>query len=123
MLIYFSVDNFRSINEPIELNLKAAPRLRRLKSHVRTPIDKDEKLKVLKSGVIYGANASGKSNIIKAIDYAKRLITGETELSFCPRLRNSYFALNGDVNNERSFNFEFLSIKSLRILKTKMKKS
>ncbi|HCV02025.1 MAG TPA: hypothetical protein DG048_05210 [Pseudoalteromonas sp.] len=107
MLIYFSVDNFRSINEPIELNLKAAPRLRRLKSHVRTPIDKDEKLKVLKSGVIYGANASGKSNIIKAIDYAKRLITGETELSFCPRLRNSYFALNGDVNNERSFNFEF----------------
>lgn len=107
MLIYFSAENFRSINDAVELNLKAAPRLRRLKSHVRTPIPNNEKLKVLKGSIIYGANASGKSNIIKAIDYAKRLITGKTELTYCPKLRNSYFALNGNTSNERSFTFEF----------------
>ena len=106
MLVYFNIDNFRSISEPIELNLKAAPRLRRLKSHVRTPIE-DNRLKVLKGSILYGANASGKSNIIKAITYAKRLITGDIELDYCDILRSSYFLLNSNNKKDRSFTFEF----------------
>ncbi|MEO9946485.1 AAA family ATPase [Paraglaciecola sp.] len=66
-------ENFRSIGSTIELNLKAAPRMRRKKSHVRTPT-KIKDLKVLKTGVIYGPNASGKSNILKALEFFKELI-------------------------------------------------
>lgn len=107
MLVYFNVDNFRSISETIELNLKAAPRLRRLKSHVRTPIGGNKNLRVLKGSVLYGANASGKSNIIKAIAYAKRLISGDIELDYCDRTRSSYFLLSPLEKKDRSFTFEF----------------
>ncbi len=105
MLVYFRAENFRSIKEPIELDLRAAPRLRRLKGHVRTPIKKDKSIKVLKSAVLYGANASGKSNILKAIRFAQQMITGHvmpnTPISSEP------FALTAEINEESSFYFEF----------------
>jgi len=66
-------ENFRSIDSKIELNMRAAPRMRRKNNHVRIP-SKNKKLKVLKTGVIYGPNASGKSNILKAIEFLKELI-------------------------------------------------
>lgn len=104
MLVYFRAENFRSIKEPIELDLRAAPRLRRLKGHVRTPA-KDKSLKVLKSAVLYGANASGKSNILKAIHFAQQMITGHlvpnTPISSEP------FSLTVNVKEESSFYFEF----------------
>lgn len=64
MLVEFSVTNFKSIKEKQTLSLIAD------KSNVKsdnffTPIEGD-KLRLLKSAVIYGANASGKSNIIQA---------------------------------------------------------
>ena len=106
MLIYFSANNFRSIDEPIELNMKAAPRLRRHKNHARTPT-KDKKKKVLKGALLYGANASGKSNVIKAMSYAKEVITGESNLDYCPFLRSSHFSLVKDGSKKRDFTFEF----------------
>lgn len=38
---------------------------------------KRDDISVLKSGIIYGANASGKSNIIKAIDVLRKIATGK----------------------------------------------
>jgi len=68
MLIEFSVENFRSFQKMQTLHLQAAP----IKS--KNPrLDEEnvcrltDKLSVVKSKVIYGANASGKSNLIKAI--------------------------------------------------------
>lgn len=75
MLVCFRAENFWSILKPIELNLRPAQRLRNHKSHVLTPLENDPKLKVLKTCLIYGANASGKTNIVRAIDFVKRLIT------------------------------------------------
>jgi AAA15 family ATPase/GTPase len=106
MLVYFRAENFRSIKEPIELDLRAAPRLRRLKGHVRTPIEKDKSLKVLKSAVLYGANASGKSNVLKAIRAAQLMVTGHVHpnspVSFEP------FILTEDIEEESSFYFEYV---------------
>ncbi|ELA9360649.1 ATP-binding protein [Vibrio parahaemolyticus] len=55
----------------ITLDLRANTRLRRLKEHVRKLKPKASKsnLQLLKSAVVYGANASGKSNLIKAISF------------------------------------------------------
>jgi len=69
MLIRFNVENFLSFNEKSEFSL-IANQERRLASHFY----KGEGINILKSGVIYGANASGKSNFVKAIDFSRRAI-------------------------------------------------
>lgn len=66
MLIDFSVGNFRSIKDLVSLSMLA--------SKIKEP-SKDEfvfeanKYRLIKSAVIYGANASGKSNVIKALGF------------------------------------------------------
>ena len=67
MLIEFSVTNFRSFREKQTLSMVAAPRLRK-RENVFKPNLKGEKFPdLLKVAVIYGPNASGKSNLLKAM--------------------------------------------------------
>jgi predicted ATP-dependent endonuclease of OLD family len=63
MLIEFSVSNFRSFNEEQTLSLVAG----RDRKHPENLIAKSG-LRLLKAAAIYGANASGKSSLIKALD-------------------------------------------------------
>ena len=65
MLIEFSVSNFRSIKEEQKLRMIAESSTRK-NDNTFVPI-KDNKLRLLNSAAIYGANASGKSNILKAL--------------------------------------------------------
>ncbi|TAG90876.1 MAG: ATP-binding protein [Oscillatoriales cyanobacterium] len=65
MLIEFSVSNFRSIKEEQTLSMIADSSTRK-NDNTFVPI-KDNKLRLLDSAAIYGANASGKSNILKAL--------------------------------------------------------
>lgn len=69
MLKRFTVENFSSFKKENSLDLTAG-RIELNQSHVYN----FKKVKILKSTVIYGANASGKSNLFKAIDYAKEII-------------------------------------------------
>ena len=69
MLIRFNVENYMSFNEKSEFSL-IANKERRLSTHYH----KGKEINILKSGVIYGANASGKSNFVKAIDFSRRII-------------------------------------------------
>lgn len=105
MLVYFSVENYKSINEKLELNLKTAPRLRRLPHHAVTPTS-DPSLKVLRNAVMYGANASGKSNIVKAIKFAQSLVTGHQKHRRSLKLEP--FKLTKEIKKESSFYFEFI---------------
>ncbi len=73
MLVSFSVSNFRSFGEEVTLNMVASNRLTDHLNH-RVPIG-DTGQHLLRSAVLYGANASGKSNLIKAMEFAQRLIT------------------------------------------------
>ena len=67
MLIEFSVSNFRSFREKQTLSMVAAPRLHK-RENVFKPESKGEDLpSLLKVAVIYGPNASGKSNLLKAL--------------------------------------------------------
>ncbi len=68
MIIEFSTANFRSIKEMQTLKLNAANIVSKYKEIDKqniVPVTK--KLSLLKSKAIYGANASGKSNLIKAL--------------------------------------------------------
>jgi predicted ATPase len=71
MLIEFSVSNYRSFREKQTFSMVAAPRLWK-GDNVFKPAVKGEKLPdLLKVAAIYGPNASGKSNLIKALHIAK----------------------------------------------------
>lgn len=74
MILEIALTNFFSINEKIVLDLQAAniqtKEARALADNII--IARDEKL--LKTVAIYGANASGKSNIIKAVKAAVDMI-------------------------------------------------
>ena len=81
MLIEFSVENFRSIHEHVTLSMIAA-KIRSSDAQLDTDnlIRVSDKLSLLRSSVIYGANASGKSNIFKAINFMRQFIRNSARL-------------------------------------------
>ncbi|HWE96947.1 MAG TPA: ATP-binding protein [Tepidisphaeraceae bacterium] len=72
MLISFSVSNFRSIGDEQTLNLVASNKINDHANHV-VPIDETQK-SVVRTAVIYGANAAGKSNIVRAMASAQEMV-------------------------------------------------
>ena len=74
MLIRFNVKNFLSFAEREDGGSEEfsmiAGKVRNKKEHVYD----NEKIKLLKFAAIYGANASGKSNLVKAMDYMRRIV-------------------------------------------------
>ena len=70
MLINFTVKNFKSFNEELLLNLSAAKRF----SLDNTIPFADYRLNILPVTGIYGANGSGKSNLVNAVDFMRRKV-------------------------------------------------
>lgn len=73
MLIQFSVGNYRSIKEEQTLSLVRSSSDEMSDNYFDTRAPATPTL--LKSAVIYGANASGKSNVIKALDSMIKIVT------------------------------------------------
>ncbi len=73
MLVEFTVGNFLSFNKPIVFSMNSS---NTVKEHIdkNTFIDPTEKFRLLKVASIYGANASGKSNLVKSILFMKNYI-------------------------------------------------
>ena len=79
MLIRFRVSNYLSFKEEVEFSMvKGKTRIH--SNHIISGGKSRNAVNLLKSGIIYGANASGKSNFIKAIDFARDLIIDGTKL-------------------------------------------
>lgn len=91
MLLRFVTSNFLSIADEIDFNMFPAPRLKSHKNHVY----KTAQVDVLKAAAIYGANGSGKSNLILAIGCLKEIIL-EQRLFW---LDNFSFKLNKTYKN------------------------
>lgn len=73
MLIEFSVSNFRSFRERVTFSMVASSSNEHSSSHVFEP-DCAKAPKLLRSAAIYGANASGKSNLLLALKFMKQFI-------------------------------------------------
>lgn len=79
MIIDFTVENFLSFKESQTLSLVAQPPYDNHPSHILdTP---DDKIKLLKAVVIYGANASGKSNLLSALNYLRHIVANSNKSS------------------------------------------
>ena len=76
MLIYFTVGNFLSFYGPQTLKMTAAPSC---KERIEDNTYVEQKRRLLLSSVIYGANASGKSNLYKAMLFFQRLVLSSAQ--------------------------------------------
>lgn len=100
MLLNFKVKNFRSIKEEITLDLQATSD-KTMKSEA---VFDYGKVSLLKCAAIYGPNASGKSNILKAFAVFRMMILESLLRSNLPAdLPNEFFKLSEDTENQPSF--------------------
>jgi AAA15 family ATPase/GTPase len=99
MLLEFSVGNYLSFKTKTTLSLFATP----IKEHVNTNIFSTERYDLLKGAVLYGANASGKSNFIKSMSVMCRLVLQSFEKSSADELDIVPFLLNTTTENKPSF--------------------
>ena len=115
MLIRFNVKNFLSFStreggKSEEFSMIAG-KVRNKKEHIYD----GEKIKLLKFAAVYGANASGKSNLVKAMEFMKRVIVrglpeGHTD-KYCKvdpenREKESYFEIE-IMLGEKFFSYGF----------------
>lgn len=130
MLIEFSVSNYRSFRERQSFSMVAAPRLQK-KENVFDPHVTGERLPgLLKVAAIYGPNASGKSNLLLALDVVQRIlaaspVAGASALPIEPfrfdkdlESQPSYFELNFIAGKQR-YQFE-LAVTSDRIVEERL---
>ncbi|MEO1433539.1 MAG: ATP-binding protein [Cyanobacteria bacterium J06633_8] len=110
MLIEFSVENYRSIQERQTLSMVASDDEAMLDSNTfPTPNSKDE-LRLITSAVIYGANASGKSNLLRAIQTLRRLVVDSaSKMQVGTKLPIESFRLNSKYKNQPT-KFEIIFI-------------
>lgn len=72
MIIQFSTGNFRTFKDRVTLNLVASNYDKETRETENVIFNDKYKLRNLKSAVIYGANASGKSKFIEALMFMRR---------------------------------------------------
>ena len=98
MIAEFSIKNFKSIRSEQRLSFVASAD--NYLSEESTVEVKDG-IRLLKLGIIYGANASGKSNVLHALDYFRTLVC------FQPSERNEFlgvvpFMLDDESSKEKT---------------------
>jgi AAA15 family ATPase/GTPase len=103
MLLEFTVGNFLSFRDKKTISFNATA----VKEYVDTNLIHTERHTLLKGGVIYGANSSGKSNLIKAMSTMRRLVLQAFERSSTSELEVTPFLLQVENEDQPSF-FEVL---------------
>src|SRR5665648_1125855 len=100
MLINFKVKNFRSIKDEVILDMQAT----KDKTSKEQAVFEVGKIALLKSTAIYGPNASGKSNIVKAfVVFRMMILESMLRSNMNIDLPNEYFKLNSETENKPSF--------------------
>lgn len=96
MLVRFSVENFLSFDQRVVFSMIPGKGVLK-KNHKTTPV---KGVSTLKTSVILGANASGKSNLIKAISFGKKMVL--QDLSAEQSINYDKFRLNANAESKNS---------------------
>ncbi|MBE9600715.1 ATP/GTP-binding protein [Pedobacter sp. MC2016-24] len=110
MLIEFTVANFLSFRDKKTISFNATA----IKEYTDTNLIHDGKHTLLKGGVIYGANSSGKSNLIKAMSTMRRLVLQTFERSSTSELEVTPFLLQVENEELPSFFEVLFLVKGIR---------
>lgn len=74
MIVEFSISNYRSIKTEQTLSLVAENSKNKEDNTFEVTLGNGSKLRLLRTAIIYGANASGKSNVLKAFYSMRQMI-------------------------------------------------
>ena len=103
MLLEFSVENFMSFKEKTTFSMLASSK--KTKDELDSAIFEINNTNILKSVAIYGANASGKSNLIKALFFIRKKV-----LSYGNIPKNYYYKLDVSCKNKpTTFEITFMA--------------
>lgn len=114
MLLMFKVKNYTSFKNESILDMRATAYVQ----HPTHVIHVDDKLGLLKTTALYGANASGKSNLISAMFFFEQYIFSQfinkkenedfesNEIGM--KMKLEPFVLSDDINNASEFDIIFL---------------
>ena len=115
MIINFTIENFRSVNDEITLSFEPLGKDNYPEYYIyETPSG----IKVLKLAILYGANATGKTNILKALDFLKKLvlipkINRDEKINYSPFLFT-------EVKKDTKLEIEFLKDNLRYVYKVKL---
>lgn len=99
MLIEFKVKNFLSFRDEVVFSMVAGPDKSLDYNVASLP---NSKTKLLKSAAIYGANAAGKSNLLRAIEFMKRLVINNHRRQDGDKIKVTPFRLDEETKKELS---------------------
>lgn len=102
MILELTVGNYRSIKEPVTLSMEAASI-----SDSPENVFAAGKHTLLKSAVVYGANASGKSNLLIALAEMRHIVCSSSRMTSTDEFGVTPFLLNTKTVGKPSF-FEAL---------------
>lgn len=111
MLIEFSVANYRSFKDKVTFSMVAANIVAKDKHLDEANVFAvDDELKLLKSAAIYGANASGKSNLGQALSFMKWfMVNSSKETQSTEKINVERFRLSTETDEQPSlFEIVFL---------------
>lgn len=116
MLIQFTVGNYLSFKEPVTLSMTATDERAKFEKLNENNVFKiDDELSLLKSAAVYGANASGKSNFVKAMDFMRWFVLNSSkETQVNDLIGVEEFKLSTETEGKPSF-FEIVFILDGRI--------
>ena len=109
MLVQFVVDNFLSFKERNCLPLETGPYLRKYPNitFAVTPENYSSDIKLIKNAVVFGANASGKSHLVEALQWMREMIL-HSKQSINEKLPYYAFRMNqSSINRPTVFEIEF----------------
>ncbi len=99
MLLNLEVENFKSFKEKQIFSMEANLKDDVLKENYFNINENN----VLKSSIIFGANASGKTNLIKSLDYLKFLVLMSKTFDEKKDIPVEYFKLDSEYFNKKPF--------------------
>ncbi|MCO6490731.1 MAG: AAA family ATPase [Phaeodactylibacter sp.] len=102
MLQEFTVGNFLSFKNPVTLDLSTAG----ITEYPENVFEVGKK-KLLKGAVVYGANSSGKTNLLRAMSKMRHFVLNSSKGSSQDEIGVSPFLLNPETEHKPSF-FEVL---------------
>jgi len=98
MLFNFTIGNFRSFADRKTLSMEPAS----ISDFSHNVVQKSQ-YKFLSSAVVYGANASGKSNLLRGMGVMKRIVVESFDKRSVSEIPYDPFLLNTDTPNEPTF--------------------
>lgn len=103
MLLQFSIKNFRTFKDKATLSLIASNYDKDTREYENIIIEETFGLRLLKSAVIYGANASGKSKLLDALAFMRYfVINSSKETQKSEPIEVEPFRLSTETENEPS---------------------